>query len=193
MKQIGTVARLQVQRRSLKAGLPQQRYYDPSPIVAVAAATLSAGGVTGWDKHGAPLDDVHHRDHPSGKNRKGLNGISVLFTGHYGAMRRRFGARMVDGIAGESILVDMAGLLHEEDLQRGIVIRTSDGEALLEDVLVAEPCVEFTRFAIDYPPHAPTDTRVTDALAFLRDGMRGFYVSYHGEPVTVRLGDPVFL
>jgi len=184
---------LQVQQSSLKVGPSQQRHYDPSPLYTVPAITLSEAIVTGIEESGASVPDVHHRDHPSGKNH-GDNGISILFTEHYKAMRERFGDHLTDGIAGESILVEIEGPVRQEDVRGGITIRAAQGrEALLKEVMVAEPCVEFTRFTIHYPPDSRSDRQVTDALAFLRAGMRGFYARYHGEPITVGLGDAVFL
>ncbi len=193
MKPLGTVVRLQVQQSNLKIGPTQARTYDPTPIRVVPAITLSEGGVTGIDDRGAPVPDVHHRDHPSGKNL-GMNDICILFTAHYRAMRERFGDHVADGIAGESILVETEETVRPEDVARGIVIRTAGGgEALLEEVRVAEPCVEFTRFSIHYPPDSRSDRQVTEALDFLRDGRRGFYASYNGKPIRVALGDTVFL
>jgi hypothetical protein len=193
MKQLGTIVRLQIQQASLKVGPSQQRHYDPSPLYCVPAITLSEAGVTGIEGSGAAVPDVHHRDHPAGKFH-GDNAISILFTDHYKAMRERFGGHLTDGIAGESILVETEGPIRQEDVDGGITIRTAGGRhALLEEVLVAEPCVEFTRFTIHYPPDSRSDRQVTDALEFLRAGMRGFYARYNGEPVTVGLGDAVFL
>jgi MOSC domain-containing protein YiiM len=193
MRPLGTVVRLQVQESSLKVGPTQGRSYNPSPIRAVPAITLSARGVTGLDETGAAVPDVHHRDHPSGKNR-GENDVCILFTDHYRAMRERFGDHLTDGIAGESILVETNESVRPEDVNEGITIRTvGGGDALLEQIRVAEPCVEFTRFTIHYPPDARSDRAVTDALDFLRAGRRGFYAHYSGEPVKVALGDTVFL
>jgi MOSC domain-containing protein YiiM len=193
MKPLGTIVLLQIQQANLKVGPSQQRHYDPSPLYTVPAITLSDGGVTGIEESGDAVPDVHHRDHPAGKNH-GANSVSVLFTGHYKAMRRRFGDHLTDGIAGESILVETEGPVRQEDVDGGITIRTSQGhDALLEGVKVSEPCVEFTRFTIHYPPDSRSDRQVTDALEFLRAGMRGFYARYNGEPITVSLGDAVFL
>jgi hypothetical protein len=109
-------------------------------------------------------------------------------------MRARFGDHLTDGIAGESILVETEGPIRQEDVEGGITIRTAEGhDALLEEITVAEPCVEFTRFTIHYPPDSRSDRQVTEALAFLRAGMRGFYARYNGEPIKVGLGDAVFL
>jgi MOSC domain-containing protein YiiM len=193
MKRLGTVVRLQVQQSSLKVGPVQERSYDPSPIRAVPAVTLDEGGVTGIDESGAAVPDVHHHDHPSGKNR-GANDICILFTEHYRTMRDRFGDHLTDGIAGESILVETEESVQPHEVDGGIIIRTAGGgDALLEEIRVAEPCVEFTRFTIHYPPDARSDGLVTEALDFLRAGRRGFYASYNGEPITVALGDTVFL
>ncbi|HEY8686526.1 MAG TPA: hypothetical protein VIO57_13045, partial [Chloroflexota bacterium] len=137
--------------------------------------------------------DVHHRDHPAGKNN-GDNDISILFTDHYRAMREHFGEHLTDGIAGESILVETDEAVTPEDVDGGIIIQTAAGDtARLEQIRVAEPCVEFTRFTIHYPPDSRSDRAVTEALAFLRGGRRGFYAHYAGDPVRVALGDTVFL
>ncbi len=189
---LGPIVRLQVQQSSLKVGAVGKREYDPSPIVSVSAVQLSDRGVTGIDRFGAPLADVHNLDHPDSKNRDGVNGISVLFTSHYTAMRERFGPHLTDGIAGESILVQTTRPVSEEAVGGGITIRTAAGEDVpLVHVSAAEPCVEFTRFAIHYPADARSDRRVTEALAFLRAGMRGFYAEYLGSPISIRLGDAI--
>jgi hypothetical protein len=193
MKLLGTIVRLQVQQATLKPGALHGRYYDPSPLYTVPAITLDDGGVAGIEESGASVPDVHHRDHPSGKNH-GANDISILFTDHYRTMRARFGDHLTDGIAGESILVETEGMIRQEDVDGGITIRTAGGQdVLLDEVTAAEPCVEFTRFTIHYPPDSRSDRQVTEALDFLRAGMRGFYARYRGEPIRVELGDAVFL
>ncbi len=137
--------------------------------------------------------DVHHRIHPDSKYRDG-NAVSILFTPHYAAMRDHFGSHLEDGIAGESILVETGSMVALGDLERGVTLLTAEGEWIdLTRAQVAEPCVEFTRFALRFPADAPSDRSVTNALTFLRGGMRGFYLDYRGDPVTLRLGDPVYL
>jgi hypothetical protein len=139
--------------------------------------------------------DVHHRDHPETRqSRRGVNAISVGFSAHYEAMRSRFGEHLADGIAGENVLVRADGPVSEADLERGLIITTGNGADLaLESLLVAEPCVEFTRYALKISPDARADEEFLAALDFLRAGMRGFYATYRGEPLTVRLGDRVYL
>jgi hypothetical protein len=186
------VVRLQVQTASLKVeGKP--RRYDPAPIRVVPALQVTSGGVTGLADDGTMIADVHHADHPLSKNRKGTNGISLGFTAHYAAMRARFGDHLVDGIAGENILIEVSRRFQEDDLARGLVIEDGDGVRLvLRPIIVAAPCVEFTRFALRVPDDVRPDRTVTEALRFLDGGMRGFYAVAVGEPAQVRLGAPVY-
>jgi hypothetical protein len=190
---IGTIVRLQVQEASLKLGERPRRWYDPAPLRTVPALGLDQRGVTGWTERGERVADVHHRDHPASKSAGGVNGISIGFTSHYVAMRRRFGTHLADGIAGENILVDTTETIGEEALAGGIVLETTAGRQVrLGGIMVAEPCVEFSRFALRHPEDAPSDTSVTEALTFLRHGTRGFYATLDGQPVTVRVGDLVY-
>jgi hypothetical protein len=197
MRLLGEIVKLQTQVESLKVGVAPWRRYDPSALRQVAALSLSADGVQGWTEDGQPVPDVHNLTHPMSKNRGGANGISICFSSHYAAMRTRFGDHVVDGIAGENIFValnDSTGLLQEEDLRGRVVIETADGQVTrLEQVIVAAPCVEFTRYAMRFPDDARPDRTVTEALQFLDGGLRGFYATYQGPPVKIALGDKVFL
>lgn len=195
MQLIGSVVRLQVQSRSLKAGERPRRWYDPEPIVAVPRLGVDATGVVGWDADGNRIEDVHNTAYPGGRNR-GNNHVSVGFTSHYGAMRRRFGTHLRDGIAGENILVatGTAGGLSfsDADLTGALVIETAGGKIELTELSVAEPCAEFSRFALRLDTYEDeTAPAVRDALQFLRRGMRGYYAA-HATPGTVELGDPVY-
>ncbi|PZR98124.1 MAG: hypothetical protein DLM70_17885 [Chloroflexi bacterium] len=135
--------------------------------------------------------DVHHRDHPVSKNRTD-NGISLGFTAHYDRMRAHFGRHLTEGIAGENILVQTDTPVADSDLVNGVLIVTANGKVLrLHDVQVAEPCVEFTRYALRCSCRQKCDHPATEGLRFLRGGMRGFYVSYAGEPALVHPGDRV--
>ena len=190
---IGQILRLQVQRASLKVGQAPRRRYDPTPLCAVSRLTLEDGGVVGWSERDERLDDVHHSSHPASKHR-GDNGVSLCFTAHYDAMRERFGAHLADGLAAENILVRTDQLYGEDDLTAGLLIETADGERVrLGDVTVATPCVEFARFSLRFPEDARPDRTVADALAFLNDGMRGYYASYRGAPTPIRVGDRVWI
>jgi hypothetical protein len=63
----------------------------------------------------------------------------------------------------------------------------------LRPVIVAAPCVEFSRYALQFPDGARPDASVTEALRFLDAGLRGFYATYEGEPTVVELGARVLL
>ena len=193
MRYIGTIVRLQVQESSLKVGTKPRRY-DPSPIQPVPAINLSAAGVVGLAADGETILDVHHRDHPASKNRSGENGISLGFTGHYREMRQRFGQHLTDGIAGENILIEADRQFQVAELAAGVVVE-GVAERLLElrSVIVAAPCVEFSRYALTFPDDARPDATVTEALRFLDAGMRGFYATYEGEPAVVEVSARVFL
>ncbi len=194
MELIGQIMRLQVQESSLKVGERLRRWYDPAPIRAVPTLTLNENGVVGRTESGETILDVHHATHPATKNRAGSNGISFGFTSHYGAMRARFGDHLVDGIAGENILVATERMFTEYDFAVGMRIETTDGGTIdLEQIIIAEPCVEFSRHALRYPPDAPSDRAVTDALNFLREGIRGFYATCRGAPATVTIGARIYL
>jgi hypothetical protein len=193
MELLGTIVRLQIQESSLKVG-DKPRRYDPAPLRVVSSLLVTPAGVVASDADGSPLIDVHHQDHPASKNREGENGISLGFTGHYRAMRDRFGPHLVDGIAGENILIEAERQFPAEELARGVVVIGEEGRYLpLTDIIVAAPCVEFTRFAMRFPDDARLDATVTTALKFLHNGMRGFYARLGGETATILLGDRVFL
>ncbi len=191
---IGRIVRLQVQESSLKVDGAPRRWYDPAPIRAVPVLTLNENGVMGRAATGDTMLDVHNTTHPASRNRAGGNGVSFGFTSHYGAMRARFGNHLTDGIAGENILVAAERMFTEADCAAGIRIETGDGATIdLEQVIIAEPCVEFSRYALCYPLDVPSDRAVTDALNFLRKGTRGFYAAYRGAPTTIAVGASVYL
>ena len=194
MELIGKIVRLQVQESSLKVGERLRRWYDPAPIRAGPTLTLDENGVVGGTERGETILDVHNATYPATKNRAGSNGISVGFTSHYRAMRARFGDHLVDGIAGENILVASERLFTEDDFAVSIQIETTDGAFVrLEEIIIAEPCVEFSRYALRYPRDAPSDLAVSDALNFLREGMRGFYATYRGATTAITVGGSIFL
>jgi hypothetical protein len=194
MRLLGEIARVQVQRSSLKVGQPPRKRFDPSPLVEVAALRLDGGGVLGIGDDGEEIVDIHHPAHPDSRNRGGENGVSLGFTSHYAAMRQWFGPHLPDGIAGENVLIAADRRLSEADLARGVAIVTVGGGMVrLEKVVVATPCVEFTRYAMRFPADARPDATVAEALAFLNDGMRGYYATYRGPAVRIAAGDRVYV
>lgn len=190
MRLLGEIVRLQYQRDHLK--VPDGRYkrYDPSNIVAVEELRFTPDGVEAGPAE-APIIDVHHRAHDRSRNR-GDNGISIGFTGHYEIMRRRFGARLTPGVAGENIIIHNPGRVMEGELAPGIAIETAAGIALIDAIIVAPPCVEFSRYALGYPKDERPDRSVSETIAFLNDGLRGYYAAV-AQSFTLRLGDRVFV
>lgn len=196
MRRLGRIVRLQVQVGPLKHGERPDRGYDTGRIRRVATLEVTGHGVVGYDGHegDAPeaILDVHHRDHPQSRYR-GDNGISLLTTGHYALMRERFGSRVDDGIAAESVLVEREGWLDLRDLAGGVQIVPGDaaGDAdglLLDGASPAQPCVEFSRLV-----SGAASGSMREPLAQLRDGVRGYYLQVTGGAGTVlREGDGVF-
>ena len=176
MELIGTVVRLQVQRSRLKPGVGSARVYDPAPLLEVDALDIGPRGVTGP----GGLLDVHHADHPDTRNVKLRNGLSVMTKGRYDDLRARYGPHLLDGLAGESLLLD-AG----DDLAGRMLLETDDGtiEVVGEP---APPCVEFSRFVLQRGL-GDTGPEVLAAMEQLGDGARGFYLRTDGTG-TVRAG-----
>src|SRR5712691_9331239 len=189
MRTIGTVARLQIQRGSLKTGEKPTRRYDPAPLLSVPKLNVTPEGALGAIEDDAWVVDVHHRAHPHTKNEDGLHGISLGFTSHYDAMREHFGDRVVLGCAGENIIASSDRQFSYDDLAAGVAILSPEGtERVRLNVLqVAHPCRPFTGWAIGKQVEPEL---LKKHLQFLDGGMRGFYCV--GEAVgTVTLGDQV--
>jgi hypothetical protein len=191
MRTIGTIARLQIQRSSLKTGEKPTRVYDPAPLFAVPRLRVSPEGVLGGDDGGAWLVDVHHRAHPETKNEDGLHGVSLGFTSHYAAMRQRFGDRLVVGCAGENIIAAADRPFAYDDLAGGVAILAPDGRerVRLRVLQVAHPCRPFTGWAL--AKQVEPDV-LKSHLQFLDGGMRGFYCVGEGTG-TVAIGDQLAL
>ena len=173
MTTVGTVVRLQVQTASLKTGEKPWRVYDPSPLLAVPRLRLTAGGAVGIGEDGSEHFDVHHASHPRTKAEPGRE-ASFGFTSHYARMRNQYGGRMSPGCAGENVLLETDRVWRLEDLASGLAFQSADGSRLarLNAVIVAEPCVEFSRFSLGDPAAPPGD--VKPVLQVLGDGMRGY-------------------
>ena len=179
MEVLGTVVRLQVQRSRLKPGPPGTRVYDPAPLLQVDALEVGPRGVVGQTADG-PVLDVHHADHPDSRNRRLVNGLSLLPRAHYDALRTRYGPHLADGVAGEGLLLETDGPWREHDLAGPLWLGTADGGRLeLPEVMVAAPCVEFTRFCLGLPLGA-LGPDVEQALVDLDGGTRGFLARVAG-------------
>ncbi len=194
MQEIGRIKQVQIQRSSLKIGQKPHRYYDPSPLLIVNALLLSTRGVIGVTAEGEEIIDVHHADHAASRNRS-VNALSMGFTSHYQSMRIHFGPHLLDGCAGENMLVETEDEQELARLEHGIAIQSAKtGQIVhLTDIIVAAPCVEFSQFAAcDSMPLA--GERLKEALQFLDHGKRGFYMTLapQQEPVAIQAGDIVF-
>ena len=182
MEVIGTVVRLQVQRSPLKPGPRGARVYTTEPLLEVTALDVGPRGVVGHTSDG-PVLDVHHADHPQSRNVKLVNGLSLLPRAHYDVLRARYGPHLVDGAAGESLLLDTDGVWTAADLQGRLEVETIDGDRLLlTSPMAAPPCVEFGRFCLGRGL-GPVDADVEQTLVDLADGARGFYVQAQGTGV----------
>jgi hypothetical protein len=189
MHPVGTIALLQVQRSRLKTGEKPRRLYDPAPILQVNQLAVGPDGVFGLGPGEAWIVDIHHRAHPDSRNPAGLNGVSIGFTTHYGAMRDRFGSRIALGCAGENIIVETTRRFAIADIESGVAILAPDGSERLRLSVqdVAHPCKPFTGWALD---RTVDSDAFKSHLQFLDGGMRGFLLG--GETTAiVSVGDRV--
>ncbi len=100
------VIRVQVQCDRIKPGVAPHREYRPGVLLEVAELCVTPDGAVGVAADGTRHIDVHHRQHPNTRDARGRSGLSIMTTGDYLALRARYGSHLVDGIAGESILLD---------------------------------------------------------------------------------------
>ena len=139
--------------------------------------------------------DIHHIDHPD-KAYDNNDLICIGFTSHYDAMRARFGEHMVDGIAGENIIIEYGEEVWPEDLGQQIVIEgnVTEQRTLLDVVCFAAPCDEFSHFAARSQQERLPAEELKSTLKFLNNGRRGFLLvlSDGQETATVQPGDRVF-
>ncbi|MDQ2715730.1 MAG: hypothetical protein M3Z08_12550 [Chloroflexota bacterium] len=196
MRAIGRIVSVQVQPTSLKYKHDSVGYYDPTPLLVVQSLRLSNKGVIGVTADARSIMDIHHVEHPQSGNSRGANGVSIGFTSHYQAMRARFGERLVNGCAGENILVETEGIMTLTDLGSAVAIQVcGNGQlAYLTRLKVAAPCVEFSHFAANAGTQLPA-AELKETLQFLHNGLRGFYATLTGEQgeISVRAGDEVFV
>lgn len=196
---MGMVSLVQLQPSGLiiEAPEPPPRYfYDASRRVEVDRLEITPRGIQATLPTGEQVLDIHHLDHPD-KAYEDDDLVCVGFTAHYDAMRVEFGEHMVDGIAGENIIIDYPDEVWPGDLGKVLAIENQDtGEvATLEMVNFAEPCVEFSRFCARRQHDEIAAHRVREIVRFLGNGRRGFLLVLDDglDVVTVRPGDRVFL
>ncbi len=195
IRELGRVSLVQVQPDGIIIKTPNGYYYDPSRRVEVDRLIINARGIEANTPEGEHVLDIHHIDHP--KKAYGNDDLVCIgFTSHYKAMRTRFGEHIVDGVAGENIIIECEQEIWPEDLGQKIVFENQETgrRALLDVVSIAAPCEEFSHFAANsQDEHLPAD-KLKDTLQFLGNGRRGFLLVLNDnqEPAIVLPGDKVF-
>ncbi len=199
----GVVRLVQLQPRGLLVDRSEdggpKRFYDVSRRIVVDRLDITPRGIEATLPNGEHVLDVHHLDHP-GKAYDDDDLVCIGFSGHYEAMRGEFGSAMVDGVAGENIVVEFPDEVWPEDVGDGLTIenQTTGEEARLQLTRFASPCVGFSRFCAEQalpPGEEVSNARLAESLRFLDRGRRGFLFLLDPERdrVTVRPGDRVLL
>ena len=187
---------MQVQPTGLIIETPEGFFYDPSRRVEVERLQITPQGIEAVTPQGERVLDIHHKDHPETRYLGG-DDVSINFTSHYAAMRAQFGEHMVDGIAGENIIIDYEQEVWLPDLNQQIIIENPDtrDRVLLEVEEFAAPCEEFSHFAARSQDKHLSAEKLKATLQFLNNGRRGFLlVLSKGQAETaVQPGDQVYV
>ena len=124
LHELGRVKLVQLQPTGLiieSDKTPTGYFYDNSRLVEVDQLSITSLGIEATTRTGEHVLDIHHINHPH-KEYDDDDLICIGFTAHYEAMRGRFGAHMVDGIAGENIIIECDKEVWPEDLGQQLVI-----------------------------------------------------------------------
>ena len=195
LHELGRVKLVQVQPNGLIIETPSGYLYDASRRVEVDRLLITSLGIEATTLEGEHVLDIHHINHPD-KAYDNDDLVSIGFTSHYHAMRARFGEHMVDGIAGENIIIEHGEEVWLEDLGQQIAIENTETghRTLLDVVCFAAPCDEFSHFAARSQQERLPAPELKATLQFLTNGRRGFLLvlSEGQEAVTVQAGDRVF-
>ena len=196
MRQLGKVKLVQVQPSGLIIETPTGYFYDVSRRVEVDRLLITSLGIEAITPAGEHVLDIHHINHPD-KAYDDDDLVSIGFTSHYAAMRARFGEHMVDGSAGENIIIEYADEVWTDDLGEQIVIESAETgqKARLDFVSFAPPCEEFSHFVAKSQHERLPATKLKSTLQFLNNGRRGFLLvlSKGQKGATVQSGDRVFV
>ena len=196
IRELGRVKLVQVQPNGIIIETPSGDFYDASRRVEVESLHISSRGIEAITPTGEHVIDIHHIDHPN-KAYGNDDLVCIGFTPHYEAMRARFGEHMVDGVAGENIIIEYEDVVWPEDLGQRIAIENTDTgrQALLDVVSFAPPCEEFSHFAANSQHKRLPAEKLKSILQFLGNGRRGFLLvlSDNQESATVQSGDRVFV
>jgi len=196
LRELGRVKLTQLQPSGLIIETPSGSFYDPSRRVVVDRLQITSLGIEAITPEGEHVLDIHHISHPE-KAYDDDDLVCIGFTSHYAAMRARFGEHMVDGIAGENIIIDYQEEVWPEDLGQQIGIENAEtGHMLqLDMVSFAAPCQEFSHFVAQSQHEQLPADKLKSILQFLGNGRRGFrlVLSDNQEEASVQPGDRVFV
>jgi hypothetical protein len=192
---LGTIKLVQLQPSGLIIETPSGYFYDASRRVEADRLLITSKGIEATSPDGEHVLDIHHLDHPD-KAYDDDDLVCIGFTSHYEAMRSRFGKHMVDGIAGENIIIEFDKDVWVDDIGQQIGIESKEtGQMTLLDLLCfAAPCDEFSHFAAQSQDKRLPASELKAILQFLNNGRRGFLLVLRDgqEPATVQPGDKVF-
>jgi len=196
IRELGKVKLVQLQPSGLIIETqPGEYFYDSSRRLEVDQIIINSKGIEAIDADGKNVLDIHHLDHPD-KEYDDDDLVCIGFTSHYEAMREKFGDHMVDGIAGENIIIEYEDEVWVEDIGDQIAIENKEtGQRIVMDLLsFAAPCHEFSHFTTQSQDKKLEPEKLKETLQFLNKGRRGFLLvlSEGQEPAEVSAGDLVF-
>ena len=196
LRELGQVKLTQLQPSGLIIDTPDGDFYDVSRRVEVEKLIITPLGIEATTPDGEQVLDIHHINHPD-KAYDDDDLVCIGFTSHYEAMRARFGKHMVDGSAGENIVIAYDREIWPQDLGKGIAIENSEtGQlAVLDLVRFAAPCQEFSHFSAQSQDKQLPADELKSILQFLGNGRRGYLVLLPKDQdrIVVRPGDNVFV
>lgn len=195
IRELGKVKLVQVQPSGLIIETPSGDFYDESRRVEVEKLLITPLGIEATTSSGKHVLDIHHINHPD-KAYENDDLVSIGFTYHYEAMRQRFGEHMVDGAAGENIIIEYDQEVRMGELGKQITIENAETghRAFLDVVKFAAPCEEFSHFAANSQDKKLPAAELKNTLQFLNNGRRGFLLvlSRGQESAIVQAEDRVF-
>lgn len=194
-RSLGMVKLVQIQPKGMRITTPEGRLYDPTRRETVGKIEITSDGIAAEMPGGEQLLDIHHRAHPDTHYKPG-NSVSIGFTAHYRAMRSSFGPHIVDGSAGENVIIEFSEEIWLADLGKQLLFENpwSGQTALLDVNRFAAPCESFTHFIANCQHTRLPAEQLKTALKFLGNGRRGFLLSLAPtqESAFIQPGDRVF-
>jgi hypothetical protein len=122
LRELGCVKPVQLQPYGLIIEAPSGRFYDTSRRLAADWLRITHKGIETTTSAGDHLLFIHHIDHPV-KAYEDEDMICIGFTSHYDVMRDRFEERLIDGIAGQNIIIEYEKEVWSYDLGQQIAIK----------------------------------------------------------------------